>query len=308
MRSRPGCSSGRPLEGEAAVDDHGARRGALVLLDVHRRGDVHVARRRQVVVDLRDLELVDAGPQLDRVAAGSRVRLHDRRAQRAGVRRRLALAVADADVDAVGGVVDGEGRPGRGERAGERDDGDRADRRGGDDELAVPARRAYAADASGAALENECGAPGGAAKSGEEIAGPREEQSRGLDDVGTCPHVDVGAGPSNCLPGRPHEREGVQRSADTRGKASADAAGDRRNYEEDSTAHRQQGCTQREKPGHELDRGGAREPDAVQATDARCSSRRRPFAHPDVEPPHLSSSPVVLLPGEHCPPGRVKLR
>jgi hypothetical protein len=80
-------------------------------------------------------------------------------------------------------------------------------------------------------------------------------------------------------------------STDTRGKASADAARDRRNDVEDSTASCQQSRTQIEKPGYEPDRGRARVPCLMETTASRFASRRRPLAHPDVEPPHLSLPP-----------------
>ena len=151
-------------------------------------------------------------------------------------------------------MVDGERRPGRGERARQHERGDGPEGRGDDQDLPVPALRAEAADASGAAPEHECGAPGGAAKSREEIAGPREEHADGMGDVVTRPHIEVCARPSEHAPCRRDEAEGPA-STDTRGKASADAARDREDCEENSTAHRQQGCTEREEPGRELDRG-----------------------------------------------------
>jgi len=93
--------------------------------------DVVVAGLVEVVVDRRDLELVGAGEDPDRVGARKRVGLLDRGTQRAPVVERPALPVADAGVDGVRGLVDEElGRAGlagrdrgveaqRGQRAGE---------------------------------------------------------------------------------------------------------------------------------------------------------------------------------------------
>ena len=86
-------------------------------LDRHGVRDVVVARRLRVVVQRRDLELVDAGLDLDRVPTAERVRLHDRRAQGALVVRGGTHAVARRTVDLVGGAGDGERPAGVRERA-----------------------------------------------------------------------------------------------------------------------------------------------------------------------------------------------
>jgi hypothetical protein len=98
--------------------------------------------------------------------------------------------------------------------------------------------------------------------------------------------------------------EGVSAPADARGKASAGAARDRRNPGEDSTAHCQWPCIQRENPGGESDRGETRRPRCMETTAPRFPSRRTPLAHPHVEPPHLSSPESSLRPGEHSLPAR----
>jgi hypothetical protein len=71
--------------------------------------DVEVAGRVAVLVHHGDLELVDAGADLDPVDAGMRVRLRDRGAQRTGAAERGAGSVTDPRVARVGRARDDEG-------------------------------------------------------------------------------------------------------------------------------------------------------------------------------------------------------
>ena len=106
-------------------------------LDRDRVRDVVVAGRLRVVVQRRDLELVDAGLDLDRVLAAERVRFHDRRAQGALPARCGALAVAGCAVGLVRRARDDERLAGR--REGARQAEDRDDHEGGRREGEPPA-------------------------------------------------------------------------------------------------------------------------------------------------------------------------
>ena len=129
----PALLDGRALERPAGVDDG---EGHARALDRHRVRDVVVTGRAGVLVQRRDLELVDAGRDLDDLPTAECVRLHDRGAQGAVPARRRTVAVAGAAVGLVERARDEELGAVRGERArqaGGRDDDDDRGNGGGPD-------------------------------------------------------------------------------------------------------------------------------------------------------------------------------
>ncbi len=129
----PALLDGRALERPAGVDDG---EGHARALDRHRVRDVVVTGRAGVLVQRRDLELVDAGRDLDDLPTAECVRLHDRGAQGAVPARRRTVPVAGAAVGLVERARDEELGAVRGERArqagGRDDDDDRGDGGGPD--------------------------------------------------------------------------------------------------------------------------------------------------------------------------------
>jgi hypothetical protein len=104
----------RSVERPAAVED---RRPRSLSLEGDGVVDVVVAGLVEVVVDRRDLELVDAGQDVDRVVAGEAVGLLDRGSDGARAGHGGAEAVADVAIGSVGRVVDGEAGGGGGSGA-----------------------------------------------------------------------------------------------------------------------------------------------------------------------------------------------
>jgi hypothetical protein len=100
VHPRRGARRGRP-----PVDD---RRGGAGAGDREAVGDVEVAGVGEILIQGRDLERVCARRDDDRVGAGQRIRLLDRRTQGACSGTRVARAVADLGVQKVARVVDDE--------------------------------------------------------------------------------------------------------------------------------------------------------------------------------------------------------
>ncbi len=109
-RSMPRCSIGEPSGGKPPSTIVAPRPVAPAPSIDHRVADVEVARAVAVLVERRDLELVDAGLDRDRVGAGTGVGLLDRGAQRAAAAERRADPVAGTRVARVDDAVDLEGR------------------------------------------------------------------------------------------------------------------------------------------------------------------------------------------------------
>jgi hypothetical protein len=118
-----GCGVG----GEAAVDD---RFRSAFADDRHGGRDIEVTGLREVVVDGGELELVDAGRDVDR-RAGRRVGFLDRGAQRARSRVGPTHTVAGTSVGLVDDAVNRERCSSeRGFCPGERDESERESQQG----------------------------------------------------------------------------------------------------------------------------------------------------------------------------------